>query len=127
MRDPKRSMCAAILSLQAIVLGLTAPVLISVTDVSVGLGLGVGLGLALLCIVTAGMLRRPWAYGVGWGIQVASIGLGVLITPMIALGVIFGSLWAGAVALGNRIERDRAAWAAAEGDPPDDSAGAAVG
>ena len=115
MRDPKRAMCAAILVLQAIVLGLTAPVLISVVDVAPAPALVVGLGLAVLCVLTAGMLRRPWAYGVGWAIQVASLALGFLIPAMFALGAIFGSLWAGAVVLGNRIAADRAAWAAEEG------------
>lgn len=115
MRDPKRSMCAAILVLQAIVLGLTTPVLISVVEVDVTLAVVVGVGLAVLCVLTAGMLRKPWAYGVGWAIQVASLALGFLITAMFALGVIFGSLWAGAVVLGNRIAADRAAWAAQDG------------
>lgn len=114
MRDPKRAMCAAILVLQAVVLGLTTPVLISVVEVDTVLALVVGLGLAVLCVVTAGLLRKEWAYGVGWAIQVVSIALGFLIPAMFALGVIFGSLWAGAVVLGNRIAADRAAWAAEE-------------
>lgn len=115
MRDPKRAMCAAILVLQAIVLGLTTPVLIAVVEVDVTLAVVVGVGLAVLCVLTAGMLRRPGAYAMGWAIQAASLALGFLITEMFALGVIFGSLWAGAVVLGNRIAADRAVWAAEEG------------
>jgi hypothetical protein len=36
MSSAQRSMCAAMLALQAVVLGLTTPVMISVADVSVG-------------------------------------------------------------------------------------------
>lgn len=113
MRDPKRAMAAAILTLQAIVLGLTTPVMIAVEDVSTPVALSVGLGLCLLCFLTAGMLGRRWGYAVGWAIQVVSIALGVVIITMLALGVIFASLWAGAVFLGDKIVRERAAWEAA--------------
>ncbi|HSE69206.1 MAG TPA: DUF4233 domain-containing protein [Nocardioidaceae bacterium] len=124
MRSLQRSMCAAMLSLQAVVLGLTTPVMISVADVSVGTALWIGLGLTVACIVTAGLLRRPWAYYLGWAIQVASLALAVVVPMMVVLGVIFGSLWAGAYFLGARIDRERAEravleeqWAAEHGEP----------
>lgn len=107
-KSPKRSMAAAVLALQAITLGLTTPVLISISDVSVGLSLLVGLGLAVLCLVAAGRLGSSWAYGLGWAIQVASIALGLVIGLMFVLGGIFALLWWGALHLGTRIERERA-------------------
>ena len=110
MRWPKRSMCAAILVLQAIVLGLTVPVLITVAEVDTTVAVVGGLGLALLCVLTAGLLRKSWAYGLGWGIQVAATGLGIWIPAMIALGLVFAALWATAYFLGERIERERAAY-----------------
>ena len=100
----KRRLCAAILTLEAIVLGLTAPVLISVEGVSPGKALGLGLGLAVLCLLTAGMLRMSWAYAVGWLIQVAAIVLGAGVTVMYVLGAIFLVLWFFAVTLGERID-----------------------
>ncbi|GAB3250008.1 hypothetical protein GCM10027425_07170 [Alteromonas gracilis] len=102
-------LCAAILIFEAIVLGLTTPVLISVVELDVALGASVGLGLALACILVAGMLRRSWAYPVGWVIQIAAIGLGVLVTAMYVLGLIFLALWAAAYILGGRIDDERAA------------------
>jgi hypothetical protein len=95
------------LVLQAVVLGLTTPVLISVASVGVPTALAVGLGLSLACVVTAGLLRRPWGYAVGWAIQAASIGLGVVITMMVLLGAVFAALWAGAFFLGRRIDVER--------------------
>ena len=114
MRSARRSMCAAMLVLQAVALGLTTPVLISVAGVGTPTALWVGLGLTVACILTAGLLRREWAYLLGWAIQVASIGLGFLIPMMFFLGAIFASLWAGAYFLGGRIDLEKAERAAVE-------------
>lgn len=108
-RSPRRGMCAAILCLEAVVLGLTTPVLVQVADVSLGASLATGLGLAVACLLLAGMLRREWAYGAGWVIQAAALGLGFLIPLMFVLGGIFALLWGMADFLGRKIERERAA------------------
>jgi hypothetical protein len=109
-------MCAAILCLEAIALGLTTPVMISIADVPVGRALLIGLGLAVACIVLAGMLRAEWAYGIGWVIQVAAVALGILVPMMFLLGAIFALLWGAAYFLGRKIERERAeAYAAHDG------------
>jgi len=101
-------MCAAILSLEAIALGLTTPVMITVADVPVGRALLIGLGLAVACVVLAGLLRSEWAYGVGWAIQVAAVALGLVIPMMFVLGGIFAILWGTGYFLGRTIERERA-------------------
>jgi hypothetical protein len=108
-RSPRRGMCAAILTLEAITLGLTTPVLITVADVSTGAALGIGLGLFAACIVAAAMLRTPAGYALGWMIQVAAVAMGVLVPMMFFLGAVFGVLWGAADFLGRKIERERAA------------------
>ncbi|WP_338087911.1 DUF4233 domain-containing protein [Nocardioides lijunqiniae] len=108
-RSPRRGMCAAVLSLEAITLGLTTPVMISVADVAVSTALVVGLGLMVACLLVAGMLRSEWAYGAGWVIQAAAIGLGFVVPLMFVLGAIFALLWGSADFLGRKIERERAA------------------
>ncbi len=108
-RSPRRGMCAAILCLEAITLGLTTPVMISVADVDTGAALGVGLGLTVVCLLLAGMLRAEWAYALGWAVQVAAIGLGFVVPLMFVLGAIFALLWGTAYFLGRKIERERAA------------------
>ncbi len=112
----RRRLCSAILLCQAVVLGLSTPVLISVESVDTATALWIGLGLSVACLVTAGLLRMAWAYWLGWAIQLASMALGVRITAMIALGVIFLALWITAFRLGGIIDRDRAA-AYAEHEP----------
>ncbi len=113
-----RGMCAAMLSLQAIILGLSVPVMISVENVNKAAALTLGLGLAVLCVLVAGSLRNPKAYLVGHAIQIAAICLGFLVTAMFFVGLMFAALWFGAFFLGKRIEQDKARWAreAAERD-----------
>jgi hypothetical protein len=113
-----RGMCAAILSFEALILGLSTPVMIGVEGIAPGVALPIGLGLAALCIVTAGALRRPQAYLVGHAIQVASILLGLVVPIMFFIGGLFAALWAGAYLLGRRIEADKARWAAEAGEDP---------
>jgi hypothetical protein len=102
-------MCAAVLSLEAITLGLTTPVMIFVAEVSVGVAMAIGLGLAVACLVVAGMLRSEWAYGLGWLLQVGAVALGLVIPVMFFLGALFAMLWAAAYFLGRKIERERLA------------------
>ena len=108
-RSPRRGMCAAVLSLEAITLGLTTPVMITISDVAAGRALAVGLGLAVACLLVAGLLRAEWAYALGWALQVCAIALGVVVPLMFFLGSLFALLWGTAYFLGRKIERERAA------------------
>ncbi len=118
-RSPRRGMCAAVLGLEAIALGLTTPVMVTIADVPVRTALVVGLGLAVVSLLLAGMLRAEWAYKAGWVLQVAAVGLGFVIPMMFFLGGVFAALWATADWLGRKIERERAqAWAAYRADNP---------
>lgn len=123
MRSATRTLCSAILGLEAVVLGLTTPVMVTVAGVDVGAALAVGLGLTVACVIAAGMLRRSWAYVLGWAIQAAALALGFVVPMMFALGAIFAALWAGAYFLGHKIDRERVEreelerqWAAEHGD-----------
>lgn len=107
-RSPRRGMCAAVLALEGIVVALSTPVMITLSEVPVGTALGVGLGLAAVCLLLAGMLRSESAYALGWGAQAAAVALGLLVSAMFFLGAIFAALWGTAYFLGVRIERDRA-------------------
>jgi hypothetical protein len=123
-RSVQRSMCAGMLTLQAVVLFLTGVVSIGSTDLGARASLTMGLGLALLCVLAAGMLGRRLGYPLGWLVQVISIGLGFLVPLMFFLGVVFAGLWAAAYFVGARIEREKAErevleerWRAEHGDP----------
>lgn len=105
----QRAMCAGMLMLQAVVLLLTTPVLLVLTDVSTPLALTLGLGLTVACVVAGGTMGRPFGGWLGWAVQVATFLMGFLITAMVALGVVFLSLYAGSWFLGARIDRERVA------------------
>ena len=122
-RSPRRGMCAAVLSLEAVVLGLTTPVMVVIADVGLVTALVVGLGLAVACVLVAGALRREGAYLAGWAVQVAAVALGFVVPLMFFLGFVFGALWATADFLGQRIERERAeAFARYDAERGDDPA-----
>ena len=103
-----RGLCAAMLVFEAVVIALATPVMIAVEDVQTDVALSVGLGLAFLALLTAGMLRRSWAYVLGHAIQVAIIAMGFLVPAMFLVGVMFAALWVTAYLLGRKIEADKA-------------------
>ncbi|MFT4189776.1 MAG: DUF4233 domain-containing protein [Aeromicrobium sp.] len=109
-------LCAAMLCFEAILLGLSTPVMITVEGVDKTLALWLGIGLCVACVVVAGVVRKPWGMWLGHALQVAAIALGLLAPAMFFVGGLFGALWLGAFFLGGTIDEDRARWAAAEVD-----------
>jgi uncharacterized membrane protein YciS (DUF1049 family) len=107
-RSTQRSMCAAILVLEAVVLFLTGVVSIGLTDLGTRQALGLGIGLAVLCVLAAGMLGRPFGYALGWLVQAVSLALGFVVATMFFLGAVFAALWATAYFLGRRIDEEKA-------------------
>jgi hypothetical protein len=122
-RSPRRGMCAAVLALEGVVVGLSTPVMVTLGDVPLGRALAVGLGIAAACLLLAGLLRAEAAYVAGWVLQLAVLATGFLTPVMFFLGAVFAMLWATAYFLGRKIERERAAaYAAHAGSGPDQPA-----
>ena len=107
-------MAAAVLSLEAITLGLTTPVMITIADVPAGTAVAVGLGLAVA--VPAAGRHAAGRVGLRRGLPRAGRrhrALGFVVPVMFGLGLVFAALWTAADLLGRKIERERAAaWAA---------------
>lgn len=110
------AMCAGVLGLESVALFLTAPVLISLTDVGTALGWTIGIGLAVLCLLGASLMRRGFGLWIGHLVQVLAIALGFVVTVMFVLGVMFAVLWILALVLGRRVDEAKALRAAQE--PP---------
>lgn len=108
-KSPRRAMCAAVLSLEAIAVGLSTPVMIGISDIRPAVALPLGLGLAVLCVLVAGMLRRESAYLLGHVLQLGAVALGFLAPLMFVVGGLFALLWGTAYGLGRKIENERAA------------------
>ncbi|TAK68884.1 MAG: DUF4233 domain-containing protein [Actinomycetota bacterium] len=106
-----RVLCSSVLVFEAIVLGLSIPVAITVggypaTAVAIGGGL-----LVLLCVVAIGTLPRLPGVVLGWAVQVGAIGSAVLVPAMVILGGIFAALWWCALHYGRRADQIRFATA----------------
>jgi len=108
-----RGTCAGVLGLESVVLFLTAPVLITLTDVGTALGWLIGVGLAVLCIAGAALMGRPAGLWIGHLVQVLAFALGLVVPVMFVLGGIFAALWITAVRLGRRVDEAKAARSAA--------------
>ncbi len=67
--------------------------------------LWVGIGLAVLCLVAAGLLRRPYGVTVGWIVQVLTWLAALVLPAMIGVGIIFTGLWLLLMAQGHQAER----------------------
>lgn len=107
-----RVIAASVLFFEAIVVALAIPVAITLTDTDPAVaGVGGGL-LALACVATAGMLRRPWGYQLGWALQVLVVACGFVVPAMFVLGVLFALLWGVGLHIGRKGEAVHARLAA---------------
>jgi hypothetical protein len=102
-----RRLCATVLVMEAIIIGLAIPVAVSIGHSSprtAGLAGGV---LAVAAVLLAGLVGRPGlgaALVAGCVLQALVIAAGVLVPVMYALGVIFAGFWVLAIWMGRRAE-----------------------
>jgi hypothetical protein len=74
--------------------------------------------LAVLCMLDAGLLRRPWGITAGWVLQVATLAFAFVVPVMLLVGLLFGALWLTALVQGQNMDehtrRVDAQWHAAQ-------------
>ncbi|MEV0967627.1 DUF4233 domain-containing protein [Microtetraspora glauca] len=99
-----RRLAASVLGMQAIVVALFTPVAIAVAHIDTTVAVSVGIGLAVLCVLVAGMLKRPYGYIAGSFVQLLTIATGFLVPTMFVLGVLFAALWITAIFVARRVE-----------------------
>ena len=64
----------------------------------------IGSLLAVVCILDAGLLRRPWGVTVGWGLQLATLACAFVVPAMLPVGLLFGALWLTALVQGRTMD-----------------------
>ncbi|MGC5583233.1 DUF4233 domain-containing protein [Ornithinimicrobium sp. W1679] len=75
-----------------------------------------GIALALLCLLASGALRSRAGVWLGWLCQLLTLASALVLPAMAVVAVLFGGLWWLCLTQGQRIDADRARWAAeAEG------------
>ena len=103
-KNPMRVVLLSVLAFEVILFGLAIPVMILISDVpplTAGL---CGGGAALLALVTAGLMRRPLGYPLGWLTQLVGVALGLLTPAMYLVGGLFLALWVITFILGKRLD-----------------------
>jgi|SRR5271165_3404879 len=101
-----RRLCATVLVMEAIILGLTIPVAVQISHVSpssAGLAGGVAAAAAIVLAAAARRLLR-FTLVAGTVLQGYVIALGAIVPVMYFLGGIFAALWAIGIWLGHRAE-----------------------
>ena len=104
-----RAMGGAVLGFESVILLLTIPVLVAVSDVDTGRAFAPGLGLAGLAIVAAAFLSRPFGLWLGHLVQAGAVLMGFAVPVMFFLGAVFAGLWVLAIVLGRRVDAAKAA------------------
>jgi hypothetical protein len=112
-----RGIAAAVLLFEAIVVMLAIPVAVTVSDVDANVAVPVGVALMVALVLTAGLLRRPFGYVLGWCDQVLVVGSGVVVPAMFFIGGVFALLWAAALYFGRRADVVRAGWSKTPDSP----------
>jgi hypothetical protein len=100
-----RAVYAAVLVLEAIVVGLALLVLPKFGVGATPLGLGLIGGLAVAMVLASGVQRRPWGLGVALALQVATIACGLLVPALALVGLIFAAVWAGILLMARDVRR----------------------
>ena len=102
--NPMRVVLMTVLIFETIVFGLSAPVMILISNVSGAVAAGFAGGAALLALVAAALLRSPVGYVLGWLAQLAGVALGLLTTSMFLVGTLLAAVWVLAFVLGKRLD-----------------------
>src|SRR4051794_38210607 len=104
-----RRMATSVLCFEVLVILFFALVAMKLSDLSAGTVWAIcGPGMALAALL-CGMLRKSWAYSVGWGLQAALIVGGFVIVDMFFIGGFFALLWYWALKAGAKIDTEKAA------------------
>jgi hypothetical protein len=111
-----RRLCAIVLIMEAIVIGLAIPVAITGEHLSRSRTATAGGVLAIAAVLLAVLAVRgplPLLLAGGSVLQVLVVAAGAIVPAMYVLGVIFAALWAIGIWLGHRVEQVQAAYAQA--------------
>ncbi|PRX96371.1 DUF4233 domain-containing protein [Allonocardiopsis opalescens] len=102
-----RRICAMVLVLQAITIGLSLPVAIQVAGIPAATAGPLWGGLAVAALVIAGVQRFAAGPYLGWALQVGYLASALILPDLLLLGIAFTLLWAATLWLGARVEAGR--------------------
>ena len=106
-------LAATCLALEAFLVFFATLVASTLVDLPRGTVWAVGGALVLACLVAAGLVRRPVGLVVGWVLQALVLATGFWVPAMFFMGALFVAMWVWLLAIGSRIDREKAARLAA--------------
>lgn len=68
----------------------------------------VGSVLAALCLLAAGIMRRPYGVTAGWVVQVLTLASGAIVPMMFVAGAVFLLLWVASLFIGGGVDHEQA-------------------
>ena len=119
----RQSLGMIVLGFESIMMFFAALVVFGLKALPAPLALGGGAALCVLLLGTTVLLRYRWGYAVGWALQ-GVIVLACILVPMLAIvAAIFIGLWIYSMVKGGSIDRQKAAYAAAQAEQQPDAPG----
>jgi ABC-type dipeptide/oligopeptide/nickel transport system permease subunit len=106
-RSVKRSLASIVLGFETIVVFLAALVFFGLGALPPVVALGGGAALVAVFLATIALLRYPWAYVIGWILQVLLVATGFLNPVMFVIGGLFGGMWVYSMVTGTRIDKQK--------------------
>ena len=101
-----RVLASAVLVMESFSLGFA--LLIAMKDHS-GAPMIYGAAIAIALLLTPGLLKRRVGWVLGWLLQGAMLGFGLVVNSFLIIGLIFAGLWIAAIVVGRKGEAARAA------------------
>ena len=106
--DPTRGLrgvFAALLVLEAIVVGLALLVLPKFGAGATPLGVALIGGLAVVMVVASGLQRRSWGLTLALVLQAATVACGLLVPALGVMGLVFAAVWGGVLLMARDVRR----------------------
>jgi hypothetical protein len=100
-----RGVYAALLVLEAIVVGLALLVLPKFGAGATPLGVALVGGVAVAMVMASGLQRRPWGLALALVLQGAAIACGLLVPALGIVGLVFAAVWAGILLMARDVRR----------------------
>ena len=100
-----RGVFAALLVLEAIVVGLALLVLPKFGAGATPLGVALIGGLAVVMVVASGLQRRSWGLRLALVLQAATVACGLLVPALGAMGLVFAAVWTGVLLMARDVRR----------------------
>lgn len=101
-----RVLASAVLVMESFSIGFA--LLIAMKDVD-GAPIIYGAAIAIALLLAPGLLKRRAGWVLGWVLQVAMLGFGLVVNSFLIIGLIFAGLWIAAILVGRKGEAARAA------------------